>query len=211
MFWEIYPEPPIPSVAEEFFVAREKIMAIEELTETALFRRVRIPLSDFIHFPRAVTNRDGIKRPIVLESPTVHFRCRPGFYLCTEFSRKFYAHLRPRPEAPTEASLFVWTLKRECNWASAQHGFEGKNQPVPWWVIRPFLAYEETGNVGNIISSRYPVPFFMDAKGSDDAYFKEPTSLELHYGALRAEWWLDLMHPEPKHTCYEGQTFLSVA
>jgi hypothetical protein len=51
----------------------------------------------------------------------------------------------------------------------------------------------------------------MDAKGVDDLYFKEPTSLELHYGALRAEWWLNLMHPESKDPCFEGQTFISVA
>lgn len=183
---------------------------IEDLPETALFNKVRIPLADFVEFPAPHVDKGDIKRPMATEHPQTHFRCRSGFYLGTDFFRKFHPHLRARPEKPSVNYLFVWTLRKDCVWAAAHQGFEGKNQPVPWWIIRPFLAYAASGD-RKLITSQYGIPFFMEANGSDNSSFKELVTLSLHFEAIHTAWWLNLSTIESKSPCHEGQTFLSVA
>ncbi len=182
---------------------------IEELPDTSLFRRVRIPLIDFMESLTPQTGKDGIKKPAATQHPSIHFRCQHGFYLATSFFDRFYSHLLPRPQEPSVSHLFVWTLRKDCVWAAAMQNFEGKNQPVPWWAQRPFLAYAAKME-RQLVTSDHPIVFFMEAKVSKSESFKEPVSLSLHYG-IRSEWRWDLLVPEGKHPCYEGQTFLSVA
>lgn len=183
----------------------------EELPETALYRKVRIPLIDFIDFPVSRVVKDGAKRPVATEHPRTHFRCQSGFYLGTDFFQKFHPYLLAQPEKPSVSHLFVWTLRKDCAWLAAHQGFEGKNQPVPWWVIRPFLRYVAKGE-RTLLASQYPVPFFMETKGADEkSLIKELVSLSLHFEAIHTAWWLNLSAIESKSPCREGQTFLSVA
>ncbi len=183
---------------------------IEELPETALFRRVRIPLVDFVDLPVQQTARDGVKRPVATEHPRTHFRCQSGFYLGTDFFQKFHPYLPLQPEKPSVSHLFVWTLRKNCAWLAVQQGFEGKNQPVPWWVIRPFLRYVSKGERA-LLDSQQVIPFFMEAKGADGKTFQELVALSLHFEAIHAAWWLTLSSMQGKSPCCEGQTFLSVA
>ncbi len=186
-------------------------MAIEDLPDTALFQKVRIPLSDFVVLPESLPGKGDAKGVIPLEHPSAHFRSCQGFYLWSSFYERFHARLKPRPLKPSESFLFVWTLKKSCVWNVAQHHFEGKNQPVPWWVIRPFLAYATSGNQRTLLVSEYEAPFFMEAKEEEGQSFREIVSLSLHFGAIHSEWRLQLLAPEKDYRCHEGQSFLSVA
>ncbi len=184
-------------------------MAIEQLPDTVFFRNLRIPLADFIEFPdEKALSREGKRIPS--HHPNVYFRSRDGLYLCSEFFNRFSPHLLSRPAKPSESHLFVWILKKTCRWGAALHNFPGAKQPVPWWVIRPFLKYAQNGDQSAFLASRYHTPFFMGAKGYDDVGFTETVSLKLSFGALHTEWWIGLYAPEKDVVCHEGQTFLSV-
>ena len=56
-------------------------MAIEDLPDTALFQKVRIPLSDFVVLPESLPGKGDAKGVIPLEHPSAHFRSCQGFYL----------------------------------------------------------------------------------------------------------------------------------
>lgn len=183
---------------------------LEELPETALYRKVRIPLVDFIDFPVLQMARDNVNRPVSTEHPGTHFRCKSGFYLGTDFFQKIYPYLSAQPAKPSVSHMFVWTLRKDCAWLAAHQGFEGKNQPVPWWVIRPFLRYVSKGERA-LLASQYAVPFFMEVKGAEGKSIQELVSLSLHFEAIHTAWWLNLSSIQSKSLCHEGQTFLSVA
>ncbi len=184
-------------------------MAIEELPDTVFFRKLRIPLTDFIVFSDSTPQVDH-KGSVTLEHPRVHFRSRDGLYLTSDFCKRFSAHFLPRPLKPSETQLFVWILKKNCKWAAANANFQGDTQLVPWWVIRPFLKYASSGDHPTFLASDYHIPFFMGAKGYDDALFKEAVSLRLSFGTLHSEWWIQLFCPGKEALCHEGQSFLSV-
>lgn len=182
---------------------------IEELPETPIFSKLRVPLTDFIDFPAPKVVRDDIRRPVALEHPLKHFRSRPGFYLTSDFTTKFWSFLTARPAIPDVSSLFVWTLRKSCTWAAVMQKFEGKNQSVPWWVIRPYLTFASHAD-RQLTCSSHCMPFFMEVKGAGESSIKAPVALRLHYG-MSSEWWLSLFTLKGEEECHQGQIFLSVA
>ncbi len=183
---------------------------METLSDTSYCHRVRIPIRDFVSFPQPQTPKGEVQKPVPLEHPRKYFRCGHGLYLCTSFHKQFFEYLQPKPQEPNIEFVFACTLYRPCHWKIVQEDLQLEKRPVPWWVIRPWLAYlKQSGEPW--MDSRVPTPFFMEAQDNDGKTFKKPVSLSLHSGNLHTEWWLNVFAPESQGLFQVGHTFFAAA
>ncbi len=182
-------------------------MAIEAISDLGPFERWRIPLHDFVVFPEP----DKQDTSVHLQYPDRYYRACPGFYLTMRFFEQAWSCLPPRPACPRETHLFVWRLKETLPWAYVEKNFDGKKQPVPWWVQQPLLRWQATGEQSYVVPDELGAIFWMKASRNDQD-FDMPVSLTIHFGALHTEWWVDIFDPVGMTTKIpKGQVFLSVA
>ena len=183
-------------------------MAITNLHDTDWFTRTRVSLSDIVGCLPLLSEEKVNEGRL----PRNGFRREAGFfYPFRELQEKLIPHLDSRPIHPSQDAFFVWTLKKDkAFFHQLAKDYPGKNQMVPWWVIKPTLRWQEAQG-HNLVIPADGARFFMEAHIAENEKKQVPVSLKLECGTLHSERYLRPAEIEPK-TCFQkGSVFLSVA
>lgn len=147
----------------------------------------------------------------VLEHPNRALRSHGGFYVCEAFRKHIFPSLRPRPVAPEEKRLHVWCMKHNFPWKEVLKIFEGRNHPVPWWVIRPLLAYDDRGEETRIVPNQNGgVVFVMRTLDQDQKDTLHLVRLSVSFLGLGSDYRVSVIDKDETPLCHEGQILLSV-
>jgi len=172
-----------------------------DLYDTKFFLRRRISFSDL---------PPGESIPGNTRLPMVGFRREMGFfYAFQDLQEMLIRHLDTKPERPKQQELFVWTLKEDAPFGSFSKEYAGKEDRVPWWIIKPILRWQQSGVAGSVIPT-LGATFFMEAHVEADERQPVGVSLSLNCSSFHSEWYLQPAEITMKTRFQKGNVFLSV-
>ncbi len=110
--------------------------------------------------------------------------------------------------APTEKDLIISTLKQEAYFGMLFKDYKGKENRVPWWIIKPMLKWQQHGDATSTIPAD-GAKFFLEAH-EEDGRRPVGASLRLECGSLHSEWYLRPTEIQMRTHFGAGSVFLSV-
>lgn len=172
------------------------------LHDTQFFSRLRVSFSEIPGFLDVYSSKYRL--------PSFGFRSEQGFfYVFRELQDSLVRHLDTMPASPGESEVIVWTLQKDLPFGSFFKDYNGQEKRVPWWIVKPLLKWQQSGESSSIIPHT-GATLFIESHPAESERRPVGTHLSLACGSLHSEWHLRPFAVEMRTHFAAGSVFLSV-